>query len=200
MPKKPSGTVWTKASLSGMIVDANDVNQIKNAVNTHRAYITSQSSQYHNNLLSGNYGFTSATNRDNPIRYDSVNDIKKAINAFYYGNGVNNKPYADTSTNLTGQPIRASDFDDLRRKVNYVETNCVSCDSCQFSTWSGNWSGNWSGQWSGQWSSNWSGQWSSNWSGQWSSNDCYYWSGNWSGDVCPACPDATWSGAWHSNV
>ena len=184
MPKKTTPTSWGRASLSGLVAQGNDITEIKTAINTHRSYITSQSSQYHNNLLNGNYAFTQSESAGTNIRYDSINDIKKAINAFYYG--ATSAPYTDTTTSQAGSAMTAAAINDLRTKVNHVETNCVACDTCQFSTWSGQWSGNWSGNWSSNWSSNWSGQWSYQWSGQWSSQ----WSGNWSSNCnqCPQCP------------
>ena len=193
MPKKPSSTVWSKASLTGLIVEANDFTEVKNAINNHRTFIANNGNQYHGGNLTGNYNFTTTEIAGNNVTYNSINDIKKAINAFYFGNNPT-VPYTDVSTTKTGEIIKAEDLSVLRDKVNYIETNCVACDTCQFSTWSGQWSSDWSGDWSGQWSGNWSGQ----WGGQWSGN----WSGQWGSDACPACPacpDASWSSAWHAN-
>lgn len=204
MPKQSSQTTWGKASLVGTSVSKSDFDEIKNAINKHRSFLSSQHNQYHGGNVNGNYGFGVAQTQGTNITYNSINDIKKAVNAFYYGNGAANNPYKDVTSTKQGQIISASDVTDLRAKVNHVEVNCVACDTCQFSTWSDysdyyNWSdyNDWS-NWSdySDWS-NWSDY--SDWSQAWS--DYSDWSGNYTQCAnCPVCPDQSWSGqTWKSN-
>ncbi|MFW6008494.1 MAG: hypothetical protein ACOCP8_04430, partial [archaeon] len=170
MPHKSSSTIWSKVPGRGQLVESNDFKEIKDAINKHRAWLMDNHSPQHTgssdtSTLTGNFPFTD-TSAGTLVHTNDVESIKDAINAFYYGDNPTGPFDSDTSSD-SGNLIIARDLETLQDAVNTVETSCVACETCQFSTWTGNYS-NWT-NWTGNYSNwtNWTGNYGnwSNWTG-----------------------------------
>jgi len=178
-------TIWGRSNLVGLIVKKDDLQEIEDAIKNHRDFLDNYPHNF--NQPNTNYPVT----KEGKIVYDTIDDIKAGINSFYYGNNPNSGLVSDDKT---GDHITAEDISSLRDRVNHIETNCVACDTCQFSTWTARWSTRWTTRWVNNWGASWTTKWTTRWDNNWGANWTTRWDNNWSNSW-----GNSWGGSWGSS-